>query len=94
MSYDIAALPSHLHNHVPYTVILLQALKHWASQNDGAVPKTSAEKDAFRLFIKKQANNFEMEENYREAHNNAWRCFATKDVSINPQLKLTAPFRN
>lgn len=75
VSLDLAPLDSQEHGHVPYVVLLIKALEAWKSEHEGNVPKTQADKDAFRDKIKAAARNYNMEENFNEAVKNAHKCF-------------------
>ncbi|KIY97632.1 NEDD8-activating enzyme E1 regulatory subunit [Monoraphidium neglectum] len=47
-SFDLAALDDAHHKHVPYAVLLLQALERWRAEHGGAAPGTFAERAAFK----------------------------------------------
>lgn len=65
-----------VHSHVPYVIILLQALKIWKDSHDGQKPKSFAEKDEFKKFIKeKMAMKYYEENNFIEAVNNSYKLF-------------------
>lgn len=79
MSYQFDKLNSTEHSHIPYPVILIQAVNTWKREHNGELPRTTADKDKFKknilaLSIKSG------EENFEEAYQNA--LYAFKPYSI------------
>ena len=56
--FDLKNLPIEVQGHVPYVVILLQAGESWKEQNDGKLPKSFADKQAFKDGIKAMAQDY------------------------------------
>ncbi|EGF82558.1 hypothetical protein BATDEDRAFT_36669 [Batrachochytrium dendrobatidis JAM81] len=78
---DIASMDSMSVSHIPCVVLVLKALLKWRSMNDGALPKTSAEKAQFRQDISafKHPNAID-DENITEALAIAYKAFSTTTI--------------
>jgi len=84
---DLDKLDSQQHGHVPYVIILLKAVEQWRknvnvndSTNKNRLPKTMAEKAAFKEVIKAMSKNWNHEMNFQEASENAYVAYATQDI--------------
>lgn len=75
-SIDLVSLDQTTHAHVPYVYILIQAAAQWRAKNNGALPKTFAERKAFQRFIEEMKMKID-EENFDEASAQWYR--------VNPQ---------
>mmetsp|Transcript_9066 Transcript_9066/g.16572 ORF Transcript_9066/g.16572 Transcript_9066/m.16572 type:complete len:664 (-) Transcript_9066:104-2095(-) len=87
------------HSHVPFVVILLQALEKWrgttsapVSNDDPAArpryPKSFAEKEAFRKVVRAMAKNISNEINFEEAVREAHLVWADGRISEDVKLVL------
>lgn len=76
---------SKMHGHVPFVIVLLQALRKWKeSRNDDRSPETYDEKEEFRSLIKSMARDYDNQLNFREAYDHAhlaWAKCALSDES-------------
>jgi len=88
-SVDLNSLDNQGHGHVPYVVILLQALRKWRessgvnnAENDyySKLPKTFEEKTAFRIIIKSMSRNWNNEVNFQEADENAYLAYNVEEL--------------
>jgi len=79
-SFDLDALDSMEHSHVPYVVLLIKAMDAWRAAHDGEPPRTFAEKGAFRASVADMARGPD-EENFAEAKRDAYRAYAARDVA-------------
>jgi amyloid beta precursor protein binding protein 1 len=91
---DLKALDSQQHSHVPYVILLLQALDHWRSKqsptqsqsdvNDNVgkkLPKTFEQKNEFKQMVKSMARgNWGHELNFVEADENAYLAYTTLEI--------------
>lgn len=68
----MAELPIEKHSHVPYVVVLLQAMEAWKASHDGKKPNGFAEKGEFKTLIKSMALEADKELNFDEAAKNAF----------------------
>lgn len=68
------------HGHVPYIIILLQALEKWNESHNGA-PNTYDEKEEFRSMVKSMSNDYGNELNFQEAHDQAHLVWADDKIS-------------
>ena len=46
-SIDLAAVEEVVHQHVPYVVLLMKAIKKWKAEHNNVMPKNFAEKKEF-----------------------------------------------
>lgn len=53
-----------MQGHVPYVVILLQAVEAWKYGNGGNIPKSLAEKGHFKEGLKKMAKDYSKQLNF------------------------------
>ena len=65
-SLDVDAMDSAEHGHLPAVVIILRALESYKASNDGALPKTTKERNALKALIT-QGRRSADEENFDEA---------------------------
>mmetsp|Transcript_13244 Transcript_13244/g.20687 ORF Transcript_13244/g.20687 Transcript_13244/m.20687 type:complete len:115 (+) Transcript_13244:447-791(+) len=49
--FDLSAMDSSEHSHVPFVVILVQAADKWKAAHDGQLPQTFAQKKEFKETI-------------------------------------------
>ena len=75
------------HGHIPYVIILLQALEKWKESYDEA-PTTYDEKEEFRSMVKSMANDYGNELNFQEAHDHAHLAWIESKISDDSQLVL------
>ncbi|ETV94811.1 hypothetical protein, variant [Aphanomyces invadans] len=76
-SFDLDNLDSYERGHVPYVVILIQAMQEWKAKHHGALPKTFAEKHDFKQLIRSQCHgSFGQEVNFVEAYDNAFKAYS------------------
>eukprot|EP00290_Baffinella_frigidus_P008012 CAMPEP_0180130334 /NCGR_PEP_ID=MMETSP0986-20121125/7813_1 /TAXON_ID=697907 /ORGANISM="non described non described, Strain CCMP2293" /LENGTH=559 /DNA_ID=CAMNT_0022070101 /DNA_START=40 /DNA_END=1719 /DNA_ORIENTATION=+ len=69
------------HSHIPAFVLLIKALEQWRKDHAGAVPTTSAEKDAFRdMLDDQQVSLVQDEENWVEAKQQARHAYAPFEI--------------
>eukprot|EP00455_Lapot_gusevi_P037522 TRINITY_DN4203_c0_g1_i1.p1 TRINITY_DN4203_c0_g1~~TRINITY_DN4203_c0_g1_i1.p1 ORF type:complete len:572 (-),score=221.32 TRINITY_DN4203_c0_g1_i1:42-1688(-) len=78
-SFNLPELDSMAFSHVPYAVLLGQAMKQWHAQH-GNAPTTNAERDAFRESIKAMARNYPAEQNFEEAVNFAFKAYTAQRI--------------
>jgi len=83
------------HSHVPFVVILLQALEKWRGSVEGDVkdaaprnPKTFAEKEEFRKLVRGMAKNINNEVNFEEAVREAHLVWADGRISDDVKMVL------
>ncbi|KAK3203007.1 hypothetical protein GRF29_154g1505339 [Pseudopithomyces chartarum] len=101
---DIDTMAADDHGHIPYIAILLHHLEEWKASHDGNVPKTYADKTAFRTLVKNatRTDNPEGgEENFEEAVSAVLKSLnapepssAVKDIFKAPEcviIKDTSP---
>lgn len=69
------------HTHVPYAIILIKALQIWKAKNGGIGPKLIAEKNAFKVSIKKMAKWNGL--NFDEAVTNVHECYKSDELPQN-----------
>lgn len=85
-SIDFKTLENHQHGHVPYPIILYQALQEWKSTHDGKGPSSFAEKQEFQAFVQSKSRDYNMELNFQEAVQNAYLAYAEQSVTIPDDL--------
>lgn len=88
LSFDLKEQAKIDHVHTPFIVILIQALSIWKQRNDGRLPKTAQEKDAFKNIIKKELCQCfqESPENFVEAIKESYRCFQSTNIPDNLEI--------
>jgi amyloid beta precursor protein binding protein 1 len=91
MSFDLAALPIEKHSHVPYVVLLLQAMEAWKKGHDGQRPKNFAEKGQFKELLKSMALEADKEINFDEAAKNAFFMHQSPNLPDNVQEIFDIP---
>jgi amyloid beta precursor protein binding protein 1 len=74
--FNLPELSSAEHGHVPYIVILYQAMQQWKAGHGGLVPQSYADKKAFAGNVQSMARNRHSEVNFEEALNNSFRAYA------------------
>ncbi|OQR80791.1 SUMO-activating enzyme (SAE) [Achlya hypogyna] len=81
--FNLEAMNSHEHGHVPYVVILLQAINEWKAAHDGDLPKTFAAKSEFKASVQAKARgSFGQEVNFLEAVDNAFKAYVLSKDAI------------
>jgi amyloid beta precursor protein binding protein 1 len=89
LSIDLDSLDNQGHGHVPYVVILLQALTKWRESQEvegdaieyaSKLPKSFEEKTAFRNVIKAMSRNWNNEVNFQEADENAYLAYTVEEI--------------
>lgn len=90
LSVDLGRMDSLEHKHVPYVVILFQAIESWKAQHEGKLPSNFAEKEAFKQSVKQAARDYSQEINFHEAVDEAYRAFNVKQVSQDTQQLLAS----
>jgi amyloid beta precursor protein binding protein 1 len=71
------AMDDQQHGHIPYPVILVKALALYAEKYSKPLPETFAEKDDFKAIVKGMSRDFNMEANFMEAFDNAYRGYVS-----------------
>lgn len=84
-SIDLSSLKNHEHSHVPYPIILIQALKTWRQSHDGKIPKTFAEKQDFQKLVNGMRRD-DNEINFEEAVQNAYLAYTEQTVETPEEL--------
>jgi amyloid beta precursor protein binding protein 1 len=64
-----------VHSHIPYNIILIQALQAWKDSHDGQPPKTIAEKKEFKARVEALSRDIGKESNFIEASRNIHKCY-------------------
>lgn len=90
-SFDLEALPIEKHSHVPYVVLLLQAMEAWKKGHDGQRPKSFAEKGQFKELLKSMAKEADKEINFDEAAKNAFFMHQSPGLPDNVQEIFDVP---
>ena len=81
-----------MHSHVPFVVILLQALKKWKGEHDGSSPSSFNDKKEFKdKCIKGMAKDYSKELNFSEAIKNAYLLFQEVTISESLQQIFESP---
>lgn len=75
------------HSHVPYVIILLQALEKWKETKNKA-PSTYEEKEEFRRLIKSMAKDYDNELNFQEGYDQAHLAWVDATVSEEGKMVL------
>ena len=65
-------MPLERHMHVPYVVLLIQALDKWKSEHQGKKPGNFNEKNQFKVMLKSMAKELSKELNFTEAIKHAF----------------------
>eukprot|EP00887_Chlorella_sp_A99_P005358 scaffold1.g5358.t1 len=88
-SIDLATVEEHMHSHIPYAVLLIKAAQQWRKAHDDALPRSYAERSAFKALISSWQREVEGipldEENFNEAVSNAHKVWAAPGVP--PELR-------
>ncbi|KAE9024394.1 NEDD8-activating enzyme E1 regulatory subunit [Phytophthora rubi] len=80
-SFDLKSLTTIEHAHVPFVVLLLQAMKNWKDGHAGQPPATFPEKDAFKKSLQEMAWGPPGHElNFIEAAENAYKAYVPPQV--------------
>jgi len=69
------ALDDKQHKHVPYPLILLRVQQEYRRDNDGALPRTFAQKQEFAQRVRAASRDFTNEINFAEAHRHAYLAY-------------------
>ncbi|CEG40943.1 sumo-activating enzyme [Plasmopara halstedii] len=81
-SVDLDSLSTIEHAHVPFVVLLLQAMRKWKETHHGSFPITFAEKEAFKKNLQAMAwGPHGHEVNFLEAAENAYMAYMPSKVS-------------
>jgi amyloid beta precursor protein binding protein 1 len=88
LSFDFNKMNSTEHSHIPYIIILLQALEKWKATHEGNIPQTFSEKKTFKDEILKSARKND-EENFNEAFKSAHKAYTPINIPENIQFILT-----
>ncbi|RLN38447.1 hypothetical protein BBJ28_00002059 [Nothophytophthora sp. Chile5] len=92
-SFDLQSLSTIEHAHVPFVVLLLQAMKQWRQTHDGKPPATFPEKEAFKKGLQSMAwGPVGHELNFMEAADNAYKAYVPVQVpdEVAPVLAAAA----
>jgi NEDD8-activating enzyme E1 regulatory subunit len=77
------ALSNHDHAHIPYPIILLQAMHEWKQRsNNDSGPTTYTEKQEFQSFVKSLSRNYDNELNFQEAVRNAYTAYTARELDV------------
>ncbi|GMF51577.1 unnamed protein product [Phytophthora fragariaefolia] len=90
---DLTALSGIEHAHVPFVVLLLQAMDRWKEAHAGRPPATFPEKDAFKKRLQEMARGPPGHElNFVEAAENAYKAYVPPQVpeEVAPVLAAAA----
>jgi amyloid beta precursor protein binding protein 1 len=90
VAVDLESCDEVTHKHVPYVVLLTQALRHWRAQHQGALPASSAERAAFKEQVRGMAQSHD-QENVREALAAAHKAWAPVAVPADVRALLDDP---
>jgi len=77
---DLSKLSKKAHAELPYVVILIVEMEKWLKEHKNQAPQNSDEQDAFKKQIIAGAFDFEDEENYEEAVENAYRVYRKAEL--------------
>ncbi|KAI9990590.1 hypothetical protein PInf_018200 [Phytophthora infestans] len=92
-SFDLKSLSTIEHAHVPFVVLLLQAMKKWKEAHNGKPPATFPEKDAFKRSLQEMAwGPTGHELNFIEAAENAYKAYVPPQIpeEVAPVLAAAA----
>ncbi|OWZ07037.1 SUMO-activating enzyme (SAE) [Phytophthora megakarya] len=92
-SFDLKSLSTIEHAHVPFVVLLLQAMKKWKEEHGGQPPATFPEKDAFKKSLQEMAwGPAGHELNFIEAAENAYKAYVPPSMpdEVAPVLETAA----
>lgn len=90
-SFELESLSTLEHAHVPYVVLLLQAMKKWKDAHNGTFPATFSEKEAFKASVMAMAWGPPGHEvNFIEAAENAYKAYVPSEVPDEVTLVLEA----
>ena len=89
MEFDIESLPENERTHVPFVVLLIKQLQAWKDSHGGNPPKTTPEKNEFKLILK---DLIKVHENSGiDAHRNHFLAFKTNKIPFEIQEILNDP---
>ena len=77
--FDLGSLDDATHAHVPFAIVLIQAMRRWRDANGGRLPTTSAEKREVKAAISEMGRRFE-QENIKEAVGSAYKSWTEAPV--------------
>jgi len=66
--------------HVPFVVLLIQAVKAFKATHDGQLPKTEPEKIAFQKHILDTGKEYQHAHNFQEARDNSYLCYVPYSI--------------
>jgi len=78
-------LDSQAHGHVPYVVLLVQALDQWMAKHSAGLPKTMQEKESFRHIIQALSHDVSKELNFQEALENSYLAYVEPTLPFEVQ---------
>ncbi|KAJ3163335.1 NEDD8-activating enzyme E1 regulatory subunit [Geranomyces variabilis] len=89
-SFDLDAMDSLAHSHVPYIVILLKALNTWKQSHNGALPSNREEREEFKQLVRAQERKEPGVENlnFEEALASAYRAWTPTSIPSSIQSIL------
>jgi amyloid beta precursor protein binding protein 1 len=88
-SFDLDQLSSIEHAHVPFVVILLQALTRWKKDHNGVLPSNFNEKMAFKDFIQSLSIGPPgKEQNFVEATEQAYKAYSVPIIPEEVRIVL------
>ncbi|CAI5700772.1 unnamed protein product [Peronospora effusa] len=80
-TFDLQSMSTIDHAHVPFVILLLQAMKKWKENYDGQLPTSFLEKDEFKKSLQEMTwGSWGHEVNFMEAAENAYMAY------VPPQL--------
>ncbi|CAH0476970.1 unnamed protein product [Peronospora belbahrii] len=80
-SFELQSMSTIDHAHVPFVILLLQAIKKWKENHDGQAPRTFVEKEAFKKRLQEMAWGASGHEvNFMEAAENAYMVYVPPHV--------------
>ncbi|KAI7863001.1 NEDD8 activating enzyme E1 subunit 1 [Spinellus fusiger] len=71
-SFDLSRLDQSDHGHVPFVILILQAVASWKKEHNNEEPKSYSQRNEIKDLIRKSMRTVD-EENFEEAISNIWR---------------------
>ena len=91
-SFNLSELPLEDHSHVPFVVLLLQAINNWKTDHEGKIPANFKEKGEFKeKYLKSLAMDFGKEVNFEEAMKKAYLLFQETTIEDTLQEIFDSP---
>lgn len=81
-SWDLSKLDSKIHNHLPYAILLIKAVKKWKAENNGVMPKNFGEKMKFQKECIPSLQHHQGGLNFDEAKNSASEGYKTNALEF------------